>query len=129
MLVLSRRPGEKIVLPSVSVLVKVISSQSGLARIGVDAPARVPILREELYDAEAALPAAPAADDRGVADLLSRLGHGLALMRVQLAEGSRGARLLLDALEADLHALGRQLGPAGDEPLEPGLALLGGAGV
>lgn len=129
MLVLSRRPGEKILLPTLSVLIKVISSQSGLTRLGVDAPSRVPILREELCAAEAVPAGSRSAGDRSSRDLLNSLSRGLALLRLQLAEGGRAARQLLDALEEDLHGLSRQLAPDDDDPYDPELALVGGAGV
>ena len=48
MLVLSRRPDEKILLPTVPAVIKVISSQAGLVRLGIEAPAHVPIVRAEL---------------------------------------------------------------------------------
>ena len=60
MLVLSRRPDEKILLPTVPVLVKVISANAGLVRLGFDAPADVPILREELTHGDARPPEEPA---------------------------------------------------------------------
>ena len=52
MLVLSRRPDEKILLPTIPAVIKIISTQTGLARIGIEAPAHVPILREELCQGE-----------------------------------------------------------------------------
>ena len=61
MLVLSRRPDEKILLPSVPVVIKVISSQAGLTRLGIQAPSHVPILREELCSDGWAGPADPEA--------------------------------------------------------------------
>src|SRR5215218_3498279 len=39
---------EKILLPTVPAIIKVISAQAGLVRLGIEAPAHVPILREEL---------------------------------------------------------------------------------
>ena len=48
MLVLSRRHDEEIILPTVPAVIKVISSQAGLVRLGIEAPADVPILRAEL---------------------------------------------------------------------------------
>jgi carbon storage regulator len=48
MLVLSRRPGERIVLPGLNITIQVISIKSGAVRLGIEAPADIPILREEL---------------------------------------------------------------------------------
>jgi len=49
MLVLTRKPGESVVIGN-SVRVTVIESSSGTVRLGLVAPAEVSIYREELYD-------------------------------------------------------------------------------
>jgi carbon storage regulator CsrA len=48
MLVLSRRPGQKIVFPSLGVAIEVLRSNGSVTRLGVEAPDDVPILREEV---------------------------------------------------------------------------------
>ncbi len=48
MLVLSRRPNEKIVLPGLGVTVQVVSVRPGVVRLGIEAPSGVRVLREEL---------------------------------------------------------------------------------
>jgi carbon storage regulator len=48
MLVLSRRPNEKIVLPGLGITVQVVSVKPGVVRLGIDAPPAVQVLREEL---------------------------------------------------------------------------------
>jgi carbon storage regulator len=50
MLVLSRKPGEKIVLGS-DVTVTVVEIKGNQVRIGIEAPSEVRILRAELIDA------------------------------------------------------------------------------
>lgn len=52
MLVLSRKPGEKIVvtLPSGDMTITVIDSFDGLVRLGFTAPREIPIIRAELLD-------------------------------------------------------------------------------
>lgn len=50
MLVLSRRPNEKIVFPTLGVTVEVCSVNRNVVRLGIDAPPSVPILRKELAD-------------------------------------------------------------------------------
>lgn len=50
MLVLSRRPNEKIVFPTLGVTVEVCSINRNVVRVGIDAPPSVPILRKELAD-------------------------------------------------------------------------------
>jgi len=57
MLVLSRRPNEKIVLPGLNVTVQVLEVKAGRVRIGVEAPPNVKIMRSEVLQAlQAALP-------------------------------------------------------------------------
>jgi len=48
MLVLSRRPGEKVLLPGLGVTVQVLAVRRGEVRLGIVAPPEVAILREEL---------------------------------------------------------------------------------
>lgn len=48
MLVLSRRINEKIVLPGLKVTIQVVALEGGRVRLGIEAPATVAILREEL---------------------------------------------------------------------------------
>jgi carbon storage regulator len=49
MLVLSRRIGERIVVPDVDVVFTVVSVQGGQVRLGVSAPAGVAVYREEVW--------------------------------------------------------------------------------
>jgi len=49
MLVLSRRENEKIVFPTLGITVQVCGINRTTARIGIDAPPSVPILREETW--------------------------------------------------------------------------------
>ena len=55
MLVLSRRPGEKIVLPDLNVSIHVVALKPGVVRIGIEAPRNVGVFREEVLDRAAAL--------------------------------------------------------------------------
>ncbi len=50
MLVLTRRPHEKIVLPGLGVTIQVTAIQGGTVRIGIEAPSDVQVMREELLD-------------------------------------------------------------------------------
>ena len=61
MLVLSRRLREKIVLPGLHITVQVLAVKRGVVRLGIEAPADVPVLREELLGAARA--ATPTAAD------------------------------------------------------------------
>lgn len=57
MLVLSRRPGEKVVLPSLGVTIEVIPSKGSSVRLGIDAPRDVLILRDEAVGRPSRMPA------------------------------------------------------------------------
>jgi carbon storage regulator CsrA len=48
MLVLTRRPTEKVLLPAVGLTIQVVAVKPGVVRLGIDAPPAVAILREEL---------------------------------------------------------------------------------
>jgi CheY-like chemotaxis protein/sRNA-binding carbon storage regulator CsrA len=69
MLVLSRRPGQKVVFPSLGVAIEVLRSRGSVTKLGVEAPDDVPVLRDEMMMKQNApgdpLPSAPrAANDR-----------------------------------------------------------------
>jgi carbon storage regulator len=112
MLVLSRRPDEKILLPSVPAVIKVVSAAAGVVRLGIEAPSHVPILREELAHnkGQAAAPARGAVSPppglcQTVRNRLHNLGLGLALLRIQLDECSDEVREVLDGMEQQMEAL------------------------
>jgi carbon storage regulator CsrA len=114
MLVLSRRPAEKILLPTVPAVIKVISCQAGLARLGIEAPSHVSILREELCQEGAGIKpvaaAAPALGDVSnachfVRDRLNNLILGLTLLRMHLVDCDPAVRKTLDGMEEELQAL------------------------
>ena len=82
MLVLSRRLNEKILLPSIHTSVEVLDIKGDRVRLGIEAPANVTILREELAARQAAeggpvaRPSASArqsSGDRAAAALLKRV--------------------------------------------------------
>lgn len=50
MLVLTRRENERIVLPTVNTTIQVVRIAGSTVRLGIDAPANVPVLREELLN-------------------------------------------------------------------------------
>jgi carbon storage regulator CsrA len=130
MLVLSRRPGEKVVFPELNVTVEVVTIKPGAVRLGLTAPPAITILRAELPDRTAEWAAArpqpdPAAEEAAAPRLSrvvsSRLGvarTGLAELRRHLAAGRiDAAQLLVDKLEEDLALLeGRLEEPAAAPP-------------
>ena len=52
MLVLSRRPQQKVLFPNLGVRVGILSVQGQVVRVGVDAPRDVPVWREEIAPAD-----------------------------------------------------------------------------
>jgi carbon storage regulator CsrA len=118
MLVLSRRPNEKIIFPASDVSIEVLAIKAGAVRLGIDAPPDVTILREELVckgrrETEAALHCRqdrPRTRLAALEQLLEkRLGiaeTGLALLRDQLLAGSHPDVLVtLDELQEELRLL------------------------
>ena len=107
MLVLSRRPDEKILLPTVPVLIKVISSNTGLVRLGFDAPADVPILREELTHGEGGTPVDPEETAQSLRQRIGSLTLAVTLLRIQLKDCDLLVRKTLDRLEEEIQGLRR----------------------
>lgn len=123
MLVLSRRTDEKIIFPTIATRLQVVAIKAGLVRLGIDAPASLPIYREELLErgpfAEAALPAPPGPDEvrqhrhrqlvrsalLRVLDELDRLRRRCAAERVAPTEAD------FEPLETELRRLELLLGP------------------
>jgi CheY-like chemotaxis protein len=54
MLVLSRRPGQKVVFPSLGVTIEVLRAGGSVTKLGVEAPDDVPILRDEVLASQTA---------------------------------------------------------------------------
>lgn len=50
MLVITRRRGEQIVFPSLGITVSVVHVRGRTARLGIDAPREIPILRGEVAE-------------------------------------------------------------------------------
>jgi hypothetical protein len=129
MLVLSRRPDEKILLPTVPAIIKVISSQASLTRLGIEAPSHVPILRAELCDLDgpaicertAAEPAdgPPSQFHHFVRDRLNNLILGLTLLRMHLVDSDPLVRKVLASMEDELQALRRAVAAAPAEQAGP----------
>lgn len=108
MLVLSRRPTEKIVLPDLGVSFQVLSTRGNTVRLGIQAPPQVKILREEVEadpSARAAVPgavAAAAALPHRFRNHLNTLGLALQLFERQWQAGltERAQATFQQALEA-----------------------------
>lgn len=50
MLVLSRRPGQKVVFPGLGIAIEVLRSSGTVTRLGIEAPEDVLVLREEIFE-------------------------------------------------------------------------------
>src|SRR5262249_44877517 len=50
MLVLSRRPNQKILFPAINTAIQIVSVQGSLVRLGIEAPPEITVLREELLE-------------------------------------------------------------------------------
>jgi carbon storage regulator CsrA len=126
MLVLSRRPNEKILLPAANVTVEVVSIKHGAVRLGIDAPRDMAVWREELWN-KAGQPQASleTALKNGQEAALRDLRHlvrnrlnvaaiGLALLRRQIEAGlTREAGVTIERMANDLEMLQSRL----DAPL------------
>jgi carbon storage regulator CsrA len=89
MLVLSRRPGQRIVFPELQIAIEVLPAKGSNVRLGVEAPVNVSVLREELLGTEAA-PRSRESERRSRHDACGRLNTlamALHLVRKQLKAG------------------------------------------
>ena len=50
MLVLSRKSGEEIVIPSLDMTLRLIEIRGGKVRIGIEAPSHIEVHRKEVWD-------------------------------------------------------------------------------
>lgn len=122
MLVLSRRPGEKILFPSLGVSVEVLRSRGAVVRLGIEAPTEIPIIRGEIadsQDANGAPRSLSAVQRHDLRNQLNQLTLKLELLRMQLEAGKADEpdRMLSEAI-SDLSALERRIGDreiTGDE--------------
>ena len=115
MLVLSRRPHEKIVLPSINTTVQVVEVKSGVVRLGIEAPPDVAVYREEVWERKARWesPDSSGAGPAGRSPFFQRGLHtvaaGLAELRRQLRPDSpRRMQAILDRMERELQLLREQ---------------------
>lgn len=87
MLVLSRRPNQKVVFPQLGITIQVVGNNGKTVRLGIDAPPHVQIAREELTASLAALPTPAGQSDHDWANHLSRISLGLHLAQRQREAG------------------------------------------
>lgn len=123
MLVLSRRPSEKLLFPALHTTIEVLTIRPKVVRLGIEAPDDLTVLRGELRPraggrSTAGLHAAAGLDHTRhlVRDRLNNLLLGIALLRRQLQAGSGvGALDTLEKLDAELEAFREQFDSLGDD--------------
>lgn len=103
MLVLTRRPNERVVFPSLGITIHILKSTKAAVRVGIEAPLSVPVLREELCSESGVT---TRKSDHGFANALSRATLAVHLAQKQLDAGrSRDAEATLKIALASLEAL------------------------
>jgi carbon storage regulator CsrA len=118
MLVLSRKPNQRLIFPTLNVAIQVVEIRRGLVRLGIEAPPDVTVLREEVLarpaegksePSRAAEPEAGGKQEafgRQLCDRLRTTGMGLGLLRLQLDAGRvEEARITLTQIQDDLQVL------------------------
>jgi carbon storage regulator CsrA len=137
MLVLTRRPHERVLIPAILTSIEVTAIKPGLVRLGVEAPEEVTVLREEVYlrgePVPCRLPEAAGAEARLVQlevllrQRLQAVLRTASLARRQSLEGPAGAPATLTLLEDEVRALcrdaralfGREPSPDGADACAP----------
>jgi carbon storage regulator CsrA len=138
MLVLSRKPTQRLVFPTLNTAIQVLEIRRGMVRLGIEAPPDVTVLREEVLARPAErIPEPPRAPeptpDRGITeafgrqlcDRLKTTGMGLGLLRLQLEAGlTEEAQQTLAQIQEDFQILrygaeGEIAGPAVPPPAKP----------
>jgi carbon storage regulator CsrA len=110
MLVVTRKPNEKIVFPSLGVTLHILRSTAHATKVGIEAPPEVKILREELAATSAGVPRPKV--DHALANALSKVTLAIHLARKQWevgrhadADATLGAALRsLEVVERTRHA-------------------------
>jgi carbon storage regulator CsrA len=85
-LVITRRPNEKIRFPALNITVHILRSTARAIRVGIEAPPEVQVFREELCPASAPVPAPPKSD-HALANALSRATLAIHLAQKQWEAG------------------------------------------
>ena len=122
MLVLARQLHERIVMPTVPATIEVVAIKPNGVRLGIDAPAEVTVLREEVLRRGGAAPAdllsaaQPDAEARlgrikqVLRNRLQTLALGLDLLRPHMpSETPPGLGAMIDCMTEEVRALDQQL--------------------
>lgn len=117
MLVLSRRESDKVLFPSLGISVEVLRVQGNKTRLGITAPAEVPILRHEIADLKDIqfVPGDHANEDRlrnlvfAIRSRLDVATIGLNKLHTSLDQGASGQeQQLIEDLYGELRSLERE---------------------
>ncbi len=119
MLVLTRRLNERLLFPGLHTAIQVVSIKPGLVRLGIEAPAEVRVLREEVPDRVAQWGPSPEEEQNPSLNLVQfnqMLNRRLDIVRKGLSEVQalaikqpEDASQLLARVEEDLSLLQRRL--------------------
>lgn len=124
MLVLTRKEAEKILFPTLGVSIEVLRIRGNKARIGIDAPSEIPVLRQELSglkSVEFTAEVSPAVQLslllRAIRQRLDRASAALNQLHRRLEHsGDREAQQLVLDVFRELEVLDRQSGEAVEPP-------------
>ncbi|HZZ79026.1 MAG TPA: response regulator [Gemmataceae bacterium] len=120
MLVLSRKPKEKIFFPTLGVTVEVCSVKGNVVRLGIDAPPSVPIVREEIAKSTQYV-----SERHRLRNRLHTACLAVHLAQRQLQAGlDKDAGKTLDSALRDFSALEQELAATGGSPKREIRALL-----
>lgn len=115
MLVVSRKPGQKIVIPSINATIQVVATQGRAVKLGIDAPREVQFLRDELLtgmtEPEESITAKQ--NRHRHRNILNSMSVGLNLLRRQIEAG-----VAAQELNATILRMLREL-PIQEEPAPP----------
>jgi len=111
MLVLSRRTNEKIVFPGLDISVQLLSIQGNVARLGIEAPPDVKVLRDELarnLPAGATIGPRRASPSHSLRNMLNKVSLSLSVFQQQWQRGlTEAANATLEKVFQALEAMGR----------------------
>jgi carbon storage regulator CsrA len=124
MLVLSRRPDERIVFPNLGISIQILRVSGKAVCVGIDAPREVRVLRDELADHQRHAPAAESQDLRelrhALRNRLNSANLALHVVRRQLELGrTADAEATIEKALGELSQLDRDVGQIGKRPQSP----------
>lgn len=128
MLVLTRRETEKLFFPTLGITIEVLRIRGNKARLGVDAPAEVPVVRQEIcglksvdFTAEESPSAQLSRLHRAVRERLDRTAVALHKLHRRLErQGDRETQQLVLDIFGELKALEREAGDVLETPVSRG---------